>query len=654
VKSKVDKVEGELDSRAVSKTSAANATVHLTAELPSSDGPAPSIGAAAGGDAKEANATAAELRILKLDAKTNKKVAFYYPYLSPGELTSLTMDEQGTLAGEGTISPTVPIFDKLAVRFKAGRSGDDLLELVAPIAAEKLNPNNSVFRFTRGELALQLSPSFLPKGTLAFEVGPKGKPVILGELTAKLEGGAFVATGTLKPGGKVPGISDAAGEVSFNSDTGWAGKLTAKSTAIPGATVDAELGFTSSRDGLNPYGRGGLHMDIKGSPLDLAVTWRGGALSYSGSVTILKPLPLVEKVKLSGQYANDAIALSGEAAIKWKSIAANMTVLYLRKDGEEGRFSGTATVTVKTEKADGSISLSFDEAGHYWGKGSLTYQVTKDIRPTLGVELTKDQRVRLFGEVAVGTIPLSGIWPPPAGGKVSIIKGIGAKFNIPTPVPGITAYGELRGSLGLGYGVGPVMLVGVKFSGELYPLEDDPKVKAKLSGSFAVPAYASLEGTFGAYIGVEVLLGAAGAKGGIDVTPGLTIRGEGGLAIDADYDASGFSFSAEAYAKGTLNATVKVDLVAEIYAVWGLFSHSWKYNVADLSKQIGPELKLSLGKIAYSKDGQITWPDPSQIKLDPENIDPLEVVKELMGKGKAEKVAEGGGAGAGSYAPPIA
>jgi hypothetical protein len=199
----------------------------------------------------------------------------------------------------------------------------------------------------------------------------------------------------------------------------------------------------------------------------------------------------------------------------------------------------------------------------------------------------------------------------------------------------VTAYGEIKVSAGLKYGVGPVMLKGLMFVGELYPLEDDPQVKANLKGKLAVPAYGEIYGTFGAYIGLEVLLGAVGAKGGIEVTPALRIEGEGGIDFDAKYQAAAFTFSAEAYAKGRMLAKLDVDLLAELYAAWGIFSHTWTYKVAKLEKQIGPELKLTLGKVAYGKGGEITWPSASQITLEPQDLDPLDLVKDLMGRGKA-------------------
>ena len=66
-------------------------------------------------------------------------------------------------------------------------------------------------------------------------------------------------------------------------------------------------------------------------------------------------------------------------------------------------------------------------------------------------------------------------------------------------------FAEIRASAGLGYGVGPVAIKDVLFNGELFPLEDDPKVKATLKGKLAVPAYGEIYGTFGARLGSERL-----------------------------------------------------------------------------------------------------------------------------------------------------
>ncbi len=631
VKSKKDNVEAELDSKAMSKTGETSAAIKLTAEPATASAAAPAAAAPAPAAPAAAATAVSEARVLKLSG-ANKNVSFYYPYLSPGKLTSMTMDAQGNIEGKGTIKPSVPFLGELEVIY-----AKDKLELVAPIPHDKLKSPIPAFRFTEGSIGLQLSPNFVPDAKLKFAVGPEKKPVLLGALTAKYEGGAFIASGALTPGGKVPGLDKAKGDFEYSSLTGWSGKVAAQSTAIPNSTIDAEVGFKAGKGGgFQPYATGGLTSKIKDKDLFLKVGWDGQAVSYTGGVTIPKPMPMVDEVKLEGGYVNEVLTLKGDAAIKWKSLSSTMHVKYTRKEGEDGKFSGKADVKVKTEKADGLLNLNFGEDGSYWGGGSIAYQVTKDIKPKLGVELTKAGKIKLLGEVALADIALSRKWPGPAGGKLTFIKGAGLKFNIPTPVPGVTAYGEIKVSAGLGYGVGPVMLKGVKFNGELFPMEDDPQVKAKLTGALSVPAYGEIYGTFGAYIGAEILLGAAGAKGGVEVTPTLRVDGEGGINFAAGYENGAFNFEAEAFARGQMTAKLKVDLVAEIYAVWGVFSHQWTYNVASLSKQIGPELKLTLGKVAYGKDG-VTWPSPSQIKLEPANLDPLDLVKDLMGKGKATK-----------------
>ena len=196
-------------------------------------------------------------------------------------------------------------------------------------------------------------------------------------------------------------------------------------------------------------------------------------------------------------------------------------------------------------------------------------------------------------------------------------------------------FGRLTASAGLGYGVGPVTLTGLSFKGELYPLEDDPKIAAHLKGKLAVPAYGEIYGTFGATIGAEVALGLVSAEGGVEVKPALRVQGEGALEINADYEAGAFTFAAEAYAKGQMIAKLDIDLVATLSGAWGALSYTWNHHLKHFEKPIGPELKLTLGKIAYGKGGEITWPSISQIKVEPEHIDPMEVVRDLVSSNKA-------------------
>lgn len=634
-KSKTDTVEGELDGRAVKKSQSGTSAIRLVAELAPAAAPAPGA-APTPADTPDPAAGAApgEMRNLRLDPKTKPNIAFYYPYLSPGQFTSLTLDDAGTMQAEGTLVPSVPVLAKLQIRYEATRDGKESLELFTPIPAAKLKPNTAFFRFTEGELALKLAPAFVPTGTLRFSAGPAAKPVILGDFAAKYEGGAFQATGTLTPGGKLPGIDQASGTVNYHSEKGWSGEMKASTSSIPGATIDVAAGFRSQGAAMQYWASGGLKTKVRDTDIALNARWSGGAMSYHGVAVVPDPIKgLVKQVRLEGDYVGDVLFLTGTADITWRSIASKMTVNYRKKDGEEGKFSGKADIDVNVGKATGVLNLNFAENGGFWGGGAIAYQVTKDLKPKLGVEIGRDARIKVLGEVQVGDIPLTPKWPKD-GGDISIIKGLGVKFPIPTPVPGVTAFGRIEGSLGLGYGVGPIMLKAVVFNGSLYPLEDDPKIEAKLTGRFAVPAYAELYGVFGARLGLEVAAGAAGLEGGIDIKPSLRIDGEGGVKFDAAYKDGGFDFAASAYAEGRLTARAKVDLVATIYALWKLVDYSWTYKVASVEAQIGPVVRLSLGTIAYGRDGKFTWPSLDQIKVEPE-IDPLEVVKDMAGRGKA-------------------
>src|SRR5262249_14185063 len=91
-----------------------------------------------------------------------------------------------------------------------------------------------------------------------------------------------------------------------------------------------------------------------------------------------------------------------------------------------------------------------------------------------------------------------------------------------------------------------------------------------------------------------------------------------------------FTFEADAYAKGQMLAKLDVSLVATLSGAWGALSYTWEYPALHVEKPIGPELYLTLGKFAYGKGGEITWPDVSQITVKPEHIDPIDILTDLV------------------------
>lgn len=573
-----------------------------------------------------------------------KNIGFYYPYLSPGTLTSVSLEPDG-LHGAGEIRPTVPLLPKqLLIEY-----GPNSLKLLTKLNKTTLQPPVSGFRFTDGNISLQLAPNFLPSGKISFEIGPAGKPVILGEFNAKYESGAFIATGNLSLAATVPGISGATGELQYHSTNGWSGELAAKSSSIPNSTADVKLGFRTVGGKVETYGSGTLATTIKqGGVLSMTAGFTGNSgMSYSGSGTIPSPLPGVESVDLKGSYRNSEFVFQGTIAAskspRWGGFDAGMTVNYRKKDGEDGRFSGKVNVAKKgilNGKGDIAGELGYTESGKFIGSGKFSYQMGQHFRPELDFTLFESGRFRVKGTVNVADIELFKAWPDPANRKKTILKG-GVSIGIPIPpMPALQATLSVRGELSAFFVVGPGLLGG-SLTAELYPFESDPKVKASLNANFRIPAQAGLEGRFGAALGIAIAGGLAGVEGGIDLVPTIGVKGEGGVKSTFEYADGGFSFGADAYATGVMEGTLGIDMLAAVYVFRNLIRYQWTHPLAKWGpKQIGPKLDVTLGKIGYARDGTVTWPSLSQISVTPKEFDPLELVKNILQDSKASPAPE--------------
>lgn len=591
------------------------------------------------GKSGEKKAAASEFRKLKLHPSANQNLPFHYPYLSPGYFRKLAVDENQNLTGEGVIKPSIKFLGDLKVRF-----GPDQLDLVQDIDVATLNKTAYMrrlagyFRFTDGNLAIDLV-NFNPSGKLGFSVGPGRKPVMTGAITSTVEGGNFIARGTLVPSSDLPGIEAAEGNVTFNSQDGWSGEVKASSTKLPRSTVDAKLGFREKKGVFKPYAEGGITTTlVRDQELKLGMRWSGSNVAYYGRVTIPKPMPRVKQVTLSGAYNGKNLRLSGEADFKWKSINAKMNIGYIWKEGEEdGKFFGKAKVDLKAGRLDGSISLGFNEKGHYWGEGTASYLITDHVRPTLKVTLERGGKVKLGGKVQINDYPLSRQWPKKGGADNLLFDFKTPKFSAPTPIPGVTAYVRFGAGMGVRYGVGPVMLTKAVFEGSLYPLEDDLNIRARLYGKVVAPAFGELYGKLSASIGAEVAYGAAGARGTLTMYPSLGIKSAAVAEVEATYSSEAFKFDLKAYAEGNFYVTLSIDLTGTIYAFYELVKHDWTWNVGKYSATLGPKLRVDFGSMGYDSEKGIKWPSLSNIDFSPKSFEPMDMVRDMLGKSKAKE-----------------
>ncbi|UAK23294.1 eCIS core domain-containing protein [Sphingomonas nostoxanthinifaciens] len=634
----IDHVAARLDSGAV-KELPNDKDVSLTAEVDT----APAQPTSVGGLAKSEGAAAAasgETRRIAFAKPKPKQLGFYYPYLSPGALTSFEIASDGSISGEGVIHPTLKFLPDVQIRF-----GKDLLEAKAPLDAKKFRSPVPGINFVEGNLALTLAdasgPKFQPSGHLKFTIGPAAKPIINGEFNAGAKDNKLYANGTLTPAQALPGIKDAKGEFAYDQDNGWSGKLTASSSKIPNATVDVALGFRQEGDKFVTYAEGGIKAGIRDKVIDLRASWAQAGLVYTGSLDWPKPFPIVDNVTLKGRYADDQLDLQGATTIHYRQWDGNVTVFYRQKSGEPGKMWGKGAVNVETKnkKAKGKVNVEIDDAGELTGQGNLSYALTDKITPELGVKLTKGGHLTISGSVKVADFELFKKWPE-KGGERDLIKA-SPSFKIPTPIPAVNAAINIEAGVGIAYGVGPGRVTGVELSGQFDPLEENPNVTASLKGKFVVPTSFSLTGRISARIGAEVAGGAVGIDGGVTVRPSLGISADATVDIAANYEKGGFAFSGKAFIDVVPKAKLGVDLTATVYAAWHALEYQWNYPVAAFEYTLPGNIRVNVGEIGYSSAEGMRWPKLSDISIEPKDISPLKLMQDVMAGRKTSEKGKG-------------
>ena len=570
----------------------------------------------------------AEHRELTIPAKPSAQ--FEYIGLSKGALTSYWVRD-GVFGGTGTITPSIGFLGPIAISYEPPELK------VSALDAAKFKSIGSVVHFTGGKLTLTLTPELKVEGNILFAVGPKAKPLLTGDISARVEGGVFIATGNLTAG-KMPGIDDLSGTATYRSDTGWTGSAIAKSSSLPLSTTDAKFNFWQDKGGaFKTKAEGAITTSIRDkAKLKLDARWDAeSGISYKGDASIDNPIKGVGRVFLTGTYTGGLLKATGEATIGWEKFKPTIAITYTRRDGDErGRFSGTATVDAAIGKASGKLTIGFGEQGLTSLAGTLTYKFNDRLQPTLGVKLDEEGRVKLSGEIALPDIELTKKWPA-GGGEFTLIKG-GWTFYVAPPIPIVDLFCKISGSLRLAYGVGPVTLTKIKFDGSLYPFESDLRIEARLHGKLTVPAYASLIGILSVAIGAELLWGAAGAEGSLTLTGKLTVPGSFELEGESYYK-DGFGFFGEARIKGQMLAELGIDLDVELYTAWKRGpGKKWHYPVTSMKRQIGPDLDFSLGRFGQSLEETKVPAAPAKGAKPsaeaPAELNPESMLKKLLSK----------------------
>jgi len=596
---------------------------------------APAAPAAAGSDATAAAPAEAggALPARRLSFPDKSDFKFVFPYLSPGRFTKFGIDEKGGLTAIGSITPSIKFLKEIGVKLEGNE-----FSLLADLGPENFKPPFEGLRVTEAALKMKLAPEFRPSGNFGFEVGPKGKPYVLGKVAAGVEGGAFVANGDLE-GQNIPGVSDAKGKVRYSSIDGWYGQVTASTSKIPRVKqAQVTFGFSSTASGTKFFADGGISFDIgNGRDLRIEAKYNGSALVYSGKLEWEKPIKLVDKVTLGFTYDGTTLVGTGKVPVTYSragaSFTGDLTVTYLKKGDEDGRISGGGKLSVKTAKVDGHLIINVNEKGAIWGEGSVAYQINDKIKPTVGVKLSPDGKITLMGKIEL-TKPI--VLFPAKGGERDLIK-VNIDFIIPGPFPGLAdPMVHLGAGVRFSYGIGPGQIVNTVIEGSFDPFEDGKNAQLKFTSTFEVPAHVGLTGILEAGLGIAVL-GGIGAKvhGGLRLEPGFQLKLATAIPIVAQYANGDFEFEGRVEMTGGLTLGLAIKFYAHVEAFAGAASKDFDWAIKNYSYDAAQQMKLTLAKLGYSTKTGVKWPELSDITIEPKSIDPIAMIKKTAQSAKA-------------------
>src|SRR5688572_9103529 len=308
----------------------------------------------------------------------NTALGFTYKYLSPGKITSVTMNADGGIDWTGQITPKAKFLPTLDVKYQNG-----MLALVAQIPEEKLK-KAKLFgaRITRASLDLVLSPTFDVTGNIEFVVGDANRPAATGKLTLGKDDQGLVGTAKLQL--HIPKVD--AAEITFEYKGGadreeWTGELRIESSQIkiPYVTGSTLMARVTSKNGVTELSfEGKVTLDLPGKRGSAEVALRrwGGDWYFSGMARL--NLPKIDDFSAGLTYdirqERITVTVPGEdGKLPAKPIGFNL--------GED--FKGTLERFKLTIGKGGGVTVT--------GAGGFTFKKGK-ASGTVRVELTEEDR----------------------------------------------------------------------------------------------------------------------------------------------------------------------------------------------------------------------------------------------------------------------
>jgi hypothetical protein len=555
---------------------------------------------------------------LRLQRPATAGVDFLYPFLSPAHL-DLRYDPVTGWSGRGRLTPSLPLLNRVPLQLEFG---EGRLRAFIEASPERLRSPIPGLRFTRAELGVQLIPEFDPRGVLGFEIGPRGRPVVVGQIDVTADANGLLLNGPFTV--QIPNVDPIVGNVSYRDGqlSGFV-EIASENIRFPGVQ-SGSLRAEFNNTGVTVSGQ--VDLLIAGTPVTLSARrGDGGAWVFTGAAEITVPGGALDPVNLRVSTDGRRVWGEGRTAIRVRGLSGPVVIRY-----QDERWSGEATLPFSFGRAAGSVTVTLNPSGRITGRGSVRYPISDRLTATIGVILREDRTVRVDGELVFATIqlferlPRSGgrrelfAWAPPGIPIWGIPLG-------PLGTVGLTAQIRLR--VGVDYFVGPGELRNLRARAAFDLFADQPNFEFHGGGQIYIPFYA------GFYVGLDgaIALDAAVASlsSGIGVTADAGLRGQ--VQVDAAIDYAAEVLAARLRFEASANPEVRLGIDAFVRAtVLGadVFEKRWKLA----NFRWGSDLRFGLAfPVEYASNRPFEIPGFDNIEwIYPRDIDAAGMLRRLI------------------------
>jgi hypothetical protein len=570
--------------------------------------------------------------VLKL-AEKKPNIKFHYDYLSDGVFNSLEVNEDGTLAGSGTITPSVHWLPPLQVAFDKEK-----FAVSAEIPKEKLNrfpiPGLKV---TEASIGMQLGPKFKPEGHVAFDLSAGSRKLLDGDLVLSADSDGLLAEG--KVHAFLPGVDNAEGDISYKNKH-WSGSVKIETAQMAKKLKYVKSGsitvlFSDDKGGMSADGT--VLLDLPGTKgITATLHYESGTRKWvfrgQGSFNIPRLKEADLEIEYDGEHLTGGTGPAGISFV-FQGITGNIHVRY-----HDEKFSGKGKLDIKKGKATGSIDVEMHEGRThptFSGKGQISYQLSENVITTVGIEIDEEENVRLLGAIE---------FPKP----ITLFKAAEGHYKffevgVSIPIPGasigpIGLKARIDGSLSAGYKFGPGELRNTKIEAAFNPLDEKPDADVIVTSTLYIGASAYISGRVAGSVVVDA--GIASLEGGLAITATASLDGHVSSTATIHYQKSKLEFDANfellvgLAISLALDAFVKAEagigpFTVETDKTWNLAAYSW-----DTGLQFGMKLKQP---VHYDSDAGVKLPSFDDIQWTIPTLDPGDMLSKSFDGAKSKE-----------------